>query len=222
MLVIQQHCVLRKPWSLSFAAEPEELAALRRVTRMQLGLWGLHHLDEAVELCVTEMVANVIRHVGLGTPVELTLSMSGTYLRMEVRDPELKALPTLLVGALDSETGRGMRLVDAMTDRWGVLLKADCKVVWCELSTGLPHPEGHVAHASVDRAEALLGLYGQVAPSPVGVRGGESRIGSRIGKSTAIEVIADVLCWVDAHGLDVDEVMERAEAHRESELRARR
>ncbi|MGP3772390.1 ATP-binding protein [Streptomyces sp. SDT5-1] len=209
MLVIQQHCVLRKPWSLSFAAEPEELAGLRRITRMQLGLWGLHHLDEAVELCVTEMVANVIRHVGLGTPVELTLSMSGTYLRMEVRDPELKALPTLLVGALDSETGRGMRLVDAMTDRWGVLLKADCKVVWCELSTGLPHPGGHVAHASVDRAEALLGLY-------------ESRTGFRIGKSSAIEIIADVLSWVDAHGLDVDEVMERAEAHRESELRARR
>lgn len=199
VLVIQQHCMLRKPWSLAFAAEPEELAALRRIARLHLRLWGLSHLDEAVELCVTEMVANVIRHVGLGTPVELTLSMSGTFLRIEVRDPELKALPTLLVGALDSETGRGMRLVDAVTDRWGVLLQADRKVVWCELATGLAYPEGHVMHTSVDRAEALLGVSGQ----------------------TAIEVIADMLCWADAHGLDVDEVVETAELRCESEMRTR-
>ncbi|MER5441389.1 ATP-binding protein [Streptomyces sp. NPDC002790] len=200
MLVIQQHCMLRKPWSLAFAAEPEELAPLRRIARMHLRLWGLNHLDEAVELCVTEMVANVIGHVGPGTPTELTLSMSGTYLRIEVLDPDLRALPTLLVGALDSETGRGMRLVDAVTDRWGVLLKADRKVVWCELATGLVDAKGHLAHANVDRAAALLGLSGQ----------------------TAVEVIADMLCWADAHGLDVDEVVESAELRCESEMRTRR
>ncbi|MFJ9129028.1 ATP-binding protein [Streptomyces sp. NPDC102340] len=219
--MIQQHCMLRKPWSLAFAAEPEELAALRRIARMHLRLWGLNHLDEAVELCVTEMVANVIRHVGLGTPTELTLSMSGTFLRIEVLDPDLRALPTLLAGALDSETGRGMRLVDAVTDRWGVLLKADRKVVWCELATGLADPEGHVVHASVDRAEALLGLYGQVVLSRSDASGDVARVDAPVGKTTAIEVIADMLCWADAHGFDVDEVVESAELRCESELRTR-
>ncbi|MGD6752456.1 ATP-binding protein [Streptomyces sp. BH105] len=207
--MIKQHCMLRKPWSLAFAAEPEELAALRRIARLHLRLWGLSHLDEAVELCVTEMVANVIRHVGLGTPVELTLSMSGTYLRIEVRDPELKALPTLLVGALDSETGRGMRLVDAVTDRWGVLLNADQKVVWCELTTGLAYPEGHVADNRVDRTEGLLRLHGGATE----VTGADSSLSV----TTAVSMVTDLLRWACAHGYDPDEVMERAQLSFEAE-----
>lgn len=31
----------RKAWDLAFAAEPATVAALRRVVRLQLGLWGL-------------------------------------------------------------------------------------------------------------------------------------------------------------------------------------
>ncbi|MFD7946747.1 ATP-binding protein, partial [Streptomyces sp. NPDC059744] len=57
----------RKPWELPFLAEPEEVAGLRRVMRLHLGLWGLSDVSESAEICVTELVANAIRHVGEGT-----------------------------------------------------------------------------------------------------------------------------------------------------------
>ncbi|MCX3063638.1 ATP-binding protein [Streptomyces beihaiensis] len=215
----QQHCVSRKPWDLAFAAEPEELAALRRITRLHLRHWGLPHLIEAAELCVSEMVSNVITHVGPGTPTQLALSMSGTFLHIEVQDPDSRALPTLISAADDSEAGRGMRLVDAVTDRWGVSLKADRKVTWCELATGVATPGGHVGGETVDRAEALLGLYGEV--ERLRAAGGDrgAPVVAAVSKATAIDAISDLLCWVHMHGHDADEVLESAELRCEYVLR---
>jgi anti-sigma regulatory factor (Ser/Thr protein kinase) len=130
----------RKSWDLLFLAELEEVAALRRVLRSHLRLWGLHDVIDAAELCVGEFVANVINHVGLGTPTTLVVSMNGRHLRIEVHDPDARALPILQRADADSETGRGMVLVDAVADRWGVLLRPAGKVTWCELATGLPFP----------------------------------------------------------------------------------
>ncbi len=195
--MFQHNCVSRKPWELAFTAEPEEVAGLRRIVRLHLGHWGLHHVVESAQLCVTEMVTNVITHVGYGTPVELGLLMNGSYLRIEVKDPDLRALPTLLHVADDEESGRGMRLLDAVTTRWGVLITADRKVTWCELATGIDVPGGHVPSPVVDRAEGMLRVYGEI----------------RADKASAITAIADILCWVRAHGYDPDEVLESAEQH---------
>jgi len=64
-----------RPWELPFLAVPEEVAALRRLLRLHLALWGLQELTEAAQLCVSELVANVITHVGPGTPTTLAVSM---------------------------------------------------------------------------------------------------------------------------------------------------
>lgn len=136
-------CMSRKPWDLAFTAEPEEVAGLRRVMRAHLELWGLHGVIESAQLCVSELVANVITHVGIGTPTTLAVSMNGTYLRIEVHDPDTRVLPTLLAAGSEAESGRGVALVDSVTDRWGVQLRADRKVTWCELATGLTAPDGH-------------------------------------------------------------------------------
>lgn len=128
-------CPPRKPWGLDFTAEPEEVSALRRILRLHLGLWGLHEVTESAQLCVSELVSNVITHVGRGTPATLSVSMNGAYLRIEVRDPDPRALPTLIIPPSESETGRGMALIDAVAHRWGVHLLAHQKVTWCELST---------------------------------------------------------------------------------------
>ncbi|GAA1375876.1 hypothetical protein GCM10009612_73270 [Streptomyces beijiangensis] len=40
LLVFQETCMTRKPWDLAFLAEPQEVAALRRIVRTHLGLWG--------------------------------------------------------------------------------------------------------------------------------------------------------------------------------------
>ncbi|AZP18115.1 ATP-binding protein [Streptomyces aquilus] len=204
----------RKPWDLAFMAEPEEVGALRRIMRLHLGIWGLHDISDEAQLCVSELVSNVITHVGLGTPTTLAVSMNGTHLRIEIHDPDTRALPTLMDAEAGSETGRGMALVDAVADRWGVLLRADRKVTWCELDTGLTSPSGHVDGAGVTRAEALLSLYA-AAKRPRAEN--SSRLGRATAEEVVIDAITDFLHWLSAHGCDVDEVLDRAQTHFEGE-----
>ncbi|MFJ3692515.1 ATP-binding protein [Streptomyces sp. NPDC090052] len=208
--------VQRKSWELVFLAEPEEVAGLRHVMRLHLGQWGLQGQIEAAQLCVSELTANVIRHVGPGTPTTLAVSMNCTYLRIEVHDPDTRALPTLISASEDSEAGRGLTLVDAMADRWGVQLRTDRKVTWCELATGLAAANGHSGGAGVARAEAMLALYGATRlPRSVP----STLLSVAVAEVTAIEVIADFLHWLRAHGCDPDEGLDRAQRRFEAELR---
>jgi len=214
--VIQQTCMSRKPWDLAFTAEPEEVAALRRIMRLHLALWGLHEVIDTAQLCVSELVSNVITHVGPGTPTTLAVSMNGTHLRIEVHDPDTRALPTLLDATTDSEGGRGMALVDAVTDRWGVQLRADRKVTWCELVTELSSPNGHGGGVRVTRAGAVLNLYA-AADLPCTMSQDPSALKVAVAEDAAIDVVADVLRWLRAHGCDADEVLDRAQMHFEAE-----
>lgn len=156
-MIYGEDCIKRKPWELPFVAEPSEIAGLRRVLKLHLTLWGLPDLIETAQICVTELVSNVIKHVGAGVPAKLAVSMSGTYLRIELHDPDRRALPTLLNAGCEAETGRGVALVDAVTDRWGAILRADSKVVWCELATDLTGPNGHTDSPQVAHAESTSG-----------------------------------------------------------------
>jgi anti-sigma regulatory factor (Ser/Thr protein kinase) len=207
----------RKPWDLAFTAEPQEVAGLRRVMRLHLGLWGLDEVTDAAQLCVSELVSNVITHVGHGTPATLTVSMNGTYLRIEVHDPDTRVLPTLVDASSDSETGRGMALVDAVADRWGVQLRGDRKVTWCELATGLPAGNGHCGDPRVTRVEAMLRLYEAARPPLTAT---PSTLSAALAEKAAIDVIADLLHWLRAHGCDPDEALDRAQIHYEAELAA--
>jgi anti-sigma regulatory factor (Ser/Thr protein kinase) len=205
----------RKPWVIAFTAEPAEVAALRRIMRLHLGAWGLQELADEAQLCVSELVSNVITHVGPGTPATLAVSMQGTRLRIEVHDPDPCALPTLRDASTDSEEGRGMALVDAVADRWGVLLRPDRKVTWCELTTKLTAPDGPVEAPSVIRADALLRYYAAAAQSPG--RAGASRLTSTVAEETVIAVITDFLHWLQAHGRDADDMLDRAQMRFEAE-----
>ncbi|MFF3134002.1 ATP-binding protein [Streptomyces mirabilis] len=207
-------CVSRKQWDIPFVAEPREVSALRRIMRLHLGLWGLHEIAEAAQLCVTELVSNVITHVGAGTPTTLAVSMNGTYLRIEVQDPDTRALPTLIQAGADSEGGRGMALVDAIADRWGIQLHPDRKVTWCELSTGLTSPNGHSGGARVARTGSMLRFYGAAkTPTPQS----PSSLSVAVAQEAAIDAIADLLHWLRVHGLDADEALDRAQMRFESE-----
>ncbi|MFF4655079.1 ATP-binding protein [Streptomyces sp. NPDC001381] len=200
--------MMRKPWDLAFTAQPAEVAALRRAVRAHLGRWGLHDVTDEAQLCVSELASNVITHVGVGTPATLAVSMNGVHLRIEVHDPDPRALPTLLDANVHAEGGRGMALVDAVAARWGVQLCLDRKVTWCELATGLPSPNGHVEGPGVLRAEALLDFYAREAPR---LRPGSGRLGRAVAEESVVAVITDFLYWLRAHGCDVDEVLDRAQ-----------
>ncbi|MFI8945043.1 ATP-binding protein [Streptomyces sp. NPDC053750] len=207
--------MVRSPYVVEFTAQEEEVAALRRKVRTRLDAWGLRSVVDEAQLCVSELVANVITHVGAGTPTTLAVLMNGTFLRIEVHDPDTRALPTLVAADVQAESGRGVALVDAVADRWGVLLSADRKVTWCELATGLTSPGDHGGGPRVVRAEAMLGLYGFVRPENRARRSGA--VSATEGEEAAIFIIADLLHWLSAHGRDADEVLDRAQTRFETE-----
>ncbi|MFJ3886223.1 ATP-binding protein [Streptomyces rubrogriseus] len=202
-------------WAVEFAALKEEVAVIRREARAHLGVWGLQDLVDEAQLCVSELVANVITHVGVGTPTKLTVQLNGPFLRIEVHDPEARALPKVVAADFEAEGGRGMALVGAVADRWGVQLDADGKVTWCELATGLPPVSGHDGCLRMTQVETVIGLYGGH-----GARSGSRpwRLGVTEGEEAAISVITDLLHWLSAHGRDGDDVLDRAQVRFEAEV----
>lgn len=205
----------RRPWSVPFVAEPEGVAALRRLTHVTLEEWGLYSISDAAQLCVSELVSNVINHVGIGIPATLGLRMSGTHLRIEVCDPGTGDLPTVVDADMDAESGRGLQLVDSTADRWGVQLCADGKVTWCELTTGLSSPTGHMDDPRLHRVEALVRLYQR---DRISWGSSPSLLAVRATTEAAVELMADVLHWLQAHGRDADTALDQAQVRFESLL----
>ncbi|MFD7013616.1 SpoIIE family protein phosphatase [Streptomyces sp. NPDC059928] len=116
-------------WRL--ATDPREVGRARRLVRRQLALWGLSELTETVELLVSEVVTNGIRHAD-GRWVELRLVRAEALL-CEVAD-EGHTLPTLLSAGPRDEAGRGLRVVSALAGEWGASRTGDGKTVWFDVA----------------------------------------------------------------------------------------
>lgn len=76
-----------------------------------LEIWGLSEIAEtaqpcASQLCVIELFANGIVHVGEHVPVTVHLSLSGARARIELGDPARQARPVLRSAAAEEEVGR--------------------------------------------------------------------------------------------------------------------
>ncbi|RLU96777.1 hypothetical protein CTZ27_17410 [Streptomyces griseocarneus] len=114
-------------------SRPESAVAARRLTRtVVLRQWGLSaQLTEHAVLLVSELVGNAVRHTGARS-FGLRMERRRGWLRIEVRDPS-RGLPCLMpVHELDI-SGRGLFLVDKLSDRWGVDLLARGKTTWFEM-----------------------------------------------------------------------------------------
>lgn len=116
-------------WELSL--EPREAARARRLVRGQLRAWGLAEVTETVELLVSEVVTNAVRHAH-GRRAELRLVRAGSLL-CEVADED-QTLPTLLEARPDDELGRGLRVVSSLAREWGTSRTTDGKTVWFEMA----------------------------------------------------------------------------------------
>ncbi|AXK35092.1 ATP-binding protein [Streptomyces armeniacus] len=121
--------------TVALLAEPRAVADLRRTVRCHLVHRGLAPYADTAQLCVSELMTNVINHVGAGVPVTLRVTMAYDRLRIELTDPAPHMLPTLVRPSDDQESGRGLALLDVFADRWGVVEDAESKTTWCELRT---------------------------------------------------------------------------------------
>ncbi len=126
------------PLDLDLLAVSGAVPGLRRTVRRYLGAPCAD-----VQLCVTELVANVVRHVGEGTPIRVRVArVERARIRVEVSDCDARARPVLRCADADDETGRGLALLEAVTLRWGVEHGAKGKTVWCELGQTEPKADG--------------------------------------------------------------------------------
>lgn len=110
---------------------------VRQFVREALLDWMCEVDVDDVLLCVSELATNALVHgvpPGRGFRVQLTW---GGVLRIEVHDsgggvvPEGAPARSL---SPDAEGGRGLALVGALADAWGVGERDPGKIVWCEFA----------------------------------------------------------------------------------------
>ncbi len=112
---------------------PSSVGEARRLIRDELAMAGREDLVDTAELLVSEVVTNALVHAG--TPIDVTARVGEDGLRVEIGDGSAQ-LPVLRHGATLSGTGRGLRMLQRMVQRWGAHSRGDGKTVWFELETG--------------------------------------------------------------------------------------
>ncbi|WP_031003813.1 SpoIIE family protein phosphatase [Streptomyces sp. NRRL F-5727] len=117
------------PGELS-AVAPVRHAAEERVRR-----WGVGVDPLTVELIVSELITNAVRHGA--PPVALRLLRGDATLTVEVRDGAATA-PHLRHAKAGDEGGRGLHICATLSDAWGVRYEAEGKTVWAEIALDAP------------------------------------------------------------------------------------
>ncbi|WP_308289010.1 ATP-binding protein [Streptomyces erythrochromogenes] len=112
-----------------YLRSPRTVAAARQFTRDTLRAWDAHDRLDDVLLCVSELATNALRYgvpPGRGYLLRL-FGFEDATVRAEVHDsgPGLSRIT-------GRPHGRGLTLVQALADEWGVLARTPGKVVWCE------------------------------------------------------------------------------------------
>jgi anti-sigma regulatory factor (Ser/Thr protein kinase) len=110
---------------------PEEIATARRFVAHHSDAWGYDEIVDDALVVVSELVTNAIVHAR--SACDLRLRESDRILRIEVTDGG-RGSPELQRPAAHAEHGRGLLLVSAMCEAWGVDTLTDGrKMVWAEL-----------------------------------------------------------------------------------------
>ncbi|WP_405820286.1 ATP-binding protein [Streptomyces sp. NBC_01390] len=112
--------------------------------------WGHPELAGDAALVVSELMTNALLHGSLrGRLIRVRLAVTAAALRVEVSDPRAERMPCPREVTDDDQFGRGLLLVGALAEQWGVGPRDGVgKTVWAEWG---------LAAASCD-AVALIGV----------------------------------------------------------------
>ncbi|MEZ3177936.1 SpoIIE family protein phosphatase [Streptomyces pimonensis] len=112
--------------------DPEALAETRHVIRTAVGAWDAGDRADEIELVADEMITNVLMHTEGSAIVTLrVLTGAERRVRVEVEDSS-SALPRRREAGESGVSGRGLLLVEMLTDVWGVEARGGGKCVWGE------------------------------------------------------------------------------------------
>jgi anti-sigma regulatory factor (Ser/Thr protein kinase) len=102
-------------WELP--ADPSVMAKCRAMVREALAEWRLPDLIDDVVVVVTELLGNAIIHGG--PPIRVVLTAGEGTVTGSVTDGGA-GWPRFCTAGTELEHGRGLRIVAALTERWGV------------------------------------------------------------------------------------------------------
>jgi anti-sigma regulatory factor (Ser/Thr protein kinase) len=115
---------------------PRSAAIARQAARQLLG--ARHPATETAMLLVSELVTNAVQHSKSGEPggsVTVALCPGPAGLLIQVRDDGGQSEPRVTGLSADAaEHGYGLRLVDALAERWGTISSPDGRITWCRVS----------------------------------------------------------------------------------------
>jgi anti-sigma regulatory factor (Ser/Thr protein kinase) len=131
---------------MSFTSTPRGARLARLFVAHCLDTWEHPYdgeVNETLTLIAAELCANAVRHgrvPGRDFKVRLATEADGA-LRLEVSDTRGERRPAVAAAAdAEAESGRGLLLVTALADAWGVTDRrgAPGKTVWATLGTRRP------------------------------------------------------------------------------------
>jgi GAF domain-containing protein/anti-sigma regulatory factor (Ser/Thr protein kinase) len=144
--------------------KPDAVPVARHFVRDTLRGTPLEHRSADSELILTELVTNATLHGS--PPVTVDVQVSPEVARFEVSDAS-SGTPVALVQNPEAMTGRGLMLVEALSDRWGIDRKRSGKLVWAEVGLTATEPE-HDPAQSTPVTPAVIGSHdGAEVPSDV-------------------------------------------------------
>lgn len=151
---------------MRFTSTPRGARLARRLVSHRLNDWGHPYttpVNETLTLITAELTANAVRHGHVpGRDFHVQLTLAEDTFRIEVTDTRAEQQPPSTPPTPDSvsESGRGLHLVAALADDWGVTARwaAPGKTVWAELR--VPPEDRPHTHPAAPRPADSASAYG--------------------------------------------------------------
>ncbi|MFJ7589105.1 ATP-binding protein [Streptomyces sp. NPDC097617] len=166
----RRHCVVE------LQALPSRIGQIRRIVSAQLRHWELDPLIDRAALGVTELLSNVHRHAQPDKTciVEIELRLGRLTVSVIDSDPRLPVVHETPAEALET-CGRGLALVEALSEAWGTHLRPDGpgKAVWFSLTAtqGAARPARPVPIRTAPVREPARAVLLAVDPGPATAAG---------------------------------------------------
>ena len=123
--------------TVTYARDPRNVQQARRFVGARLAGQPPQLVDRTI-LMVSELVTNSLRHAS--GPIMLTLEVTDDALRVAVGD-DGPSKPIVRNPSPEEMSGRGLRIVSALADEWGVSSDEDSRnIVWFCLTLKAQEP----------------------------------------------------------------------------------
>jgi anti-sigma regulatory factor (Ser/Thr protein kinase) len=147
------------------ATGPAAAAEARRRVRSAIQSWQILVDPDTAILLTSELVTNAVRHEA-GQAVMLVVTCARGQLRVDVHDTS-PSWPAVADVPADAETGRGLLLVETLSDEWGFYRTPAGKAVYFTLAFQADQPDQPAQPEQPEQAPAAGGR----GPQRVNARG---------------------------------------------------